>query len=519
MDPERWQRIGDLFHDALACGAGERARFLDDACRDDPALRAEVESLLAHHDDSSDAVVLTPADRSAVDPDDAGAQAALVGRQFGQYQVTRKLGEGGMGVVHLARDTRLGRFVAIKALPARFTRDEPRRRRLRREARALASLTHPGIATVHALEEFDDTLYLVSEYVRGATLRQELADGPLPLSAVLNTAVEIARALTAAHERHVIHRDLKPENVIRTQDAGIKILDFGLARFSDVEMGAAASATRLTEPGSALGTPGYMSPEQIRGQEVDFRSDMFAFGVLLFELTSGLHPFSGGGQASTVARVLEADPPELTELVPACSPDLERIILRCLQKSADRRYGATRELLDELEQARRDQAARSVQPAAGGRARDRARTTHRPDPGPLWWWQFHQRATGLVYYAMLYPLWNVRQWAPPPWGTAVFFAALAAVLVAGTLRFHLSFTQRFNPAQLDTQQAHVATWIRAADWLLVILLVASAALISSDHAAWASVVAAVGIISCLAFLIIEPATTRAAFQRGSDGAG
>ena len=406
MDPERWQRIGDLFHDALACGAGERARFLDDACRDDPALRAEVESLLAHHDDSSDAVVLTPADRGAVDPDDAGAQAALVGRQFGQYQVTRKLGEGGM-----------------------------------------------------------------------------------------------------------------PENVIRTQDAGIKILDFGLARFSDVEMGAAASATRLTEPGSALGTPGYMSPEQIRGQEVDFRSDMFAFGVLLFELTSGLHPFSGGGQASTVARVLEADPPELTELVPACSPDLERIILRCLQKAADRRYGATRELLDELEQVRRDQADRSVRPAAGGRGRDRARTTHRPDPGPVWWWQFHQRVTGLVYYAMLYPLWNVRQWAPPPWGTAVFFAALAAVLVAGTLRFHLSFTQRFNPAQLDTQQAHVATWIRAADWLLVILLVASAALISSDHAAWASVVAAVGIISCLAFLIIEPATTRAAFQRGSDGAG
>ena len=518
MDPERWRRIGELFHDALECGADERARFLDDACRGDPALRDEVESLLAHHDDNSAPVVLTPADRSAAEPDDAGAQAVLVGRQFGQYQVTRKLGEGGMGVVHLARDTRLGRFVAIKALPARFTRDEQRRRRLRREARALASLTHPGIATVHALEEFDDTLYLVSEYVRGVTLRQELADGPLPASAVLNTAVEIARALTAAHERHVIHRDLKPENVIRTEDAGIKILDFGLARFSDVEIGAAASVTRLTEPGSAVGTPGYMSPEQIRGQEVDFRSDMFAFGVLLFELTSGLHPFSGGGQASTVARVLEADPPDLTELAPACSPDLERIILRCLQKDADRRYEATRELLDELEAARRDHAERSVRPAAGARGRDRARTTHKPDQDPLWWWQFHQRAAGLVYYAMLYPLWNVRQWAAAPWGTAVFFAALGAVLVAGTLRFHLSFTQRFNPAQIDTQQTQVAAWVRAADWLFVILLLVAAALISSDHAAWASVIAGVGIISCLAFLIIEPATTRAAFQRDGQGA-
>ena len=464
-------------------------------------------------------MVLTPADRSAAEPDDAGAQAALVGRQFGQYQVTRKLGEGGMGVVHLARDTRLGRFVAIKALPARFTRDEQRRRRLRREARALASLTHPGIATVHALEEFDDTLYLVSEYVRGVTLRQELADGPLTASAVLNTAVEIARALTAAHERHVIHRDLKPENVIRTEDAGIKILDFGLARFSDVEIGAAASATRLTEPGSAVGTPGYMSPEQIRGQEVDFRSDMFAFGVLLFELTSGLHPFSGGGQASTVARVLEADPPDLTELAPACSPDLERIILRCLQKDADRRYEATRELLDELEAARRDHAERSVRPAPGGRGRDRARTAHKPDQGPLWWWQFHQRAAGLVYYAMLYPLWK----RAPVGGRAlghggVLWQRWARCWSQARYGSTWSFTQRFNPAQIGTQQTQVAVWVRAADWLFVILLLVAAALISSDHAAWASVIAGVGIISCLAFLIIEPATTRAAFQRDGQGA-
>ena len=282
MDPERWHRINELFHGALERDLAGRARFLDDACRDDPSIRAEVESLLAHHDDQATGLLQTPQREGAADVDEGGSGDSLVGRQIGQYTVTRKLGEGGMGVVYLAEDTRLGRLVAIKALTREFTGDDQRRRRLRREARAAAALSHPGIATVYALEEFDDNLYIVSEYVRGETLRSELANGPLPPGAVLNTAVEIARALTAAHEHDVVHRDLKPENVIRTQDGGIKILDFGLARFKGPQLGPGASTTRLTEPGAVLGTPGYMSPEQIRGSEVDFRADIFSFGVFLF---------------------------------------------------------------------------------------------------------------------------------------------------------------------------------------------------------------------------------------------
>ena len=592
MDPERWRRVGELFHRALEHDAEDRPRFLGGACGGDPALRAEVDSLLAHHDDGAPPVVPTPPEvvptpsevvptppevvptppEDAAAASEAGGAGLTAGRRLGPYRIMRKLGEGGMGVVHLAEDTRLGRRVAIKALPPRFTGDERRRRRLRREARAAASLAHPGIATVYALEEFDGALCIVSEYVAGETLRQELAAGPLPPADLLDTATAVARALAAAHEGNVLHRDLKPENVIRVhdtgiEDAGVKIVDFGLARFGDPEAGA-ASATQLTAPGAMLGTPGYMAPEQIRGEPVDFRADVFAFGVLLFELATGSHPFSSATPVSTVARVLEATPPDLRQLAPACPAAVAAITRRCLQKDPAQRYAATRELVEDLEGARRTPAESPPAPRNGGatpgdhdheRGQPRsptdgaARGSHDPERGqrpspadgtarrldperarrssptdeaargrdeqarrarlsPVWWWQFHQRAAGVVYYAMLYPLWRVREWAPPPWGSAVFFAALAAVLVAANLRFHLSFTERFTPDELDLQQPRVAPWVRAADWLFAALLLAATALIADTRPAWASLTAAVGIVSAVTFLVIEPATTRAAFR-------
>ena len=563
MEPERWRQVGELFHRALAHGPGDRPRFLDEACGGDAGLRAEVDSLLAHHEDGAPPAVPTPPEVVAppsevvpvppevvaTPPDDAGADREAgesrmdagglelaAGRRLGPYRIVRKLGEGGMGVVHLAEDTRLGRRVAVKALPPRFTRDERRRRRLRREARAAASLAHPGIATVYALEEFDGALCIVSEYVPGETLRQELAAGPLPPADLLDTATAIARALAAAHEGNVLHRDLKPENVIRVQDtgiegAGIKIVDFGLARFGDPDAGA-ASATQLTAPGAMLGTPGYMAPEQIRGEPVDFRADIFAFGVLLFELAAGSHPFTSATPVSTVARVLEATPPDLRQLAPACPAALAAVIRRCLQKDPEQRYGSTRELVDDLSGARPTPAVSAARLRADEAShgsgdperRQRSGATGAPPRGsddpergtplsPVWWWQFHQRAAGVVYYAMLYPLWRVREWAPSPWGSAVFFAALAAVLVAANLRFHLSFTERFTPDELDLQQTRVAPWVRAADWLFAALLLAATALIADTHPAWASLTAAVGIVSALTFLVIEPATTRAAFRR------
>jgi serine/threonine-protein kinase len=323
FDPER---LSDVVRRALEQEPARRAAFLDETCADDPDLRAEVESLLAAHEQASGLLDTASHGFAAVEPKGTSDES-LVGRSLGQYRVIKRLGQGGMGVVYLADDTRLGRRVAIKALARQSTQDDQRRNRLRREARAAAALSHPGIATVYALEEFDGNLYIVCEYVPGGTLREELADGPLPLDSLLNTCVEIARALTAAHANGVVHRDLKPENVMRTEDGGIKILDFGLARFQGSQRPAVASATRLTEPGTTLGTPGYMSPEQLLGSEVDFRADVFSFGVLVFELASGVHPFSGSSVTSMIARVLETEPADLAQLSRSC-PGQSHLILR-----------------------------------------------------------------------------------------------------------------------------------------------------------------------------------------------
>jgi len=257
-----------------------------------------------------------------------------------------------------------------------------------------------------------------------------------------------------------------------------------------------------------------MSPEQIRGSDVDFRADIFAFGVLLFELTSGLHPFAGSEQGATTARVLEVEPPDLAQLSPTCPPALARIIRQCLQKNQDQRYGATRELLDELELVRRDLAESTARPPSARAAGGADATTGAAATSPLWWWQFHQGVVGLLYYAMLYPLWRVRGWTPAPWGSLLFFATLVTVLVAANLRFHLWFTLRFNPAEIRAQRAQAARWIRGTDWLFVLLLVAATAMSADDHVAWAVLIIAVGIGSFLSFLIFEPATTRAAFRSG-----
>ena len=306
VDPERWHQLSDVFHKALERPADRRMSFLDDVCRDDPALRDEVVSLLSYHEQSGGLPDTPWQPLSSHSPDES--EGSLVGQRLNQYTVIEILGAGGMGVVYLADDTRLGRRVALKALSRRFTDDHERR-----EARAAAGLSHPGIATIYALEEIGHDLYLVSEYVQGATLRDEVNTGPLASGPLLATGLEIARALPPLTRRGVVHRDLKPENVIRTPDGSVKVLDFGLA-----SVGGPSSVTRLTEPGTLLGTPGYISPEQLRGLAADFRSDIFSFGVLLYELAAGVHPFASADPVSTIARVLELDPAHLADVNASC---------------------------------------------------------------------------------------------------------------------------------------------------------------------------------------------------------
>ena len=327
---DEWTRVRDLFEAALKHRPGQRAAFLDEACGDNPAVRAEVTSLLDAHDGAADfieaPVYEVAADLLADDPPES-----LAGRTLGQYIIRHEIGRGGMGVVYLADDTRLSRRVALKAIAPGAGSDARRRARMRQEARAAAGLSHPGIATVYALEEIDDQLYLACEYVPGLTLRALLEGGPLPLHQVVDIAVQLARALAAAHAHGVVHRDLKPENVVRSGTGVVKVLDFGIARVESL------SDARLTLTGSLVGTPAYMSPEQVRRHHVDFRSDLFSLGLLVYEMTSGSNPFHAETATATIARILETDPPPLSEPLSTGLHALDRIVAICLHKRAEER--------------------------------------------------------------------------------------------------------------------------------------------------------------------------------------
>jgi len=345
VTPEQRRRVRDLFEAALdreSAGGAERWVSLEAA--DDSSVRDEVLSLLAHHSRAGEFLSQPAVD---LEPGLLTEDAALApGTVIGTYTIVREIGRGGMGRVYLASDARLGRTVALKALAPHLLRDAAQRERLRREARAAASLTHPGICTVYALEEIDGDLFIASEFVDGHTLRHEIASGRRPASAdVVRTATELAAALAAAHAMGVVHRDLKPDNVMRTRDGRLKILDFGLAR---IEAPHAATAAVVTQPGIVAGTPAYMAPEQINGEVVGSRADVFAFGVLLYEYACGVHPFDGSTPLAIVARVLESDARPLHARCPDLPGGVAELIGRCLRKTPTDRFGSAVEIVGAL---------------------------------------------------------------------------------------------------------------------------------------------------------------------------
>jgi eukaryotic-like serine/threonine-protein kinase len=336
--PSRWSTIERLYHAAVERDATERNAFLTEACDGDDALRREVESLLAH-ERTADGLFATPALEVAAKTlgDDTGD--TLVGRSFGNYQVVSALGAGGMGEVYRAYDATLARDVAIKVLPVPFTADSDRLARFEQEARMLAALNHPHIGAIYGVEHENGVRGLVLELVEGATLAERIASGPLPVPEALGIARQIADALDAAHEKGIIHRDLKPANIKITPDGIVKVLDFGLAKIvgADPVDGVDASApTAATREGTALGTPGYMSPEQTRGHMVDKRTDIWAFGCVVYEMLTGGAPFARQSGSDTLAAVLER-PPDWMAL-PADTPSPVRHLLeRCLDKNPKQR--------------------------------------------------------------------------------------------------------------------------------------------------------------------------------------
>jgi hypothetical protein len=383
-----------------------------------------------------------------------------------------------MGVVYRAEDTRLGRLVALKALPSTLAMQPDLRQRLRREARAAATISHPSVAVVYALEEMGDHLFIASEYVRGETLREEIVRGPVAPERARAIAAEIAGALAAAHQAGVIHRDLKPENVLIKPDGGVKVVDFGIAQIEGPE------ATRLTRAGSMLGTPAYMAPEQLLGQTVDGRADIYAWGIVFSEMLTGRHPLQGRGSGNNV---------HLTG-------PFSSIVARCLHADPAARYSSAKDLISELGPGSGPGSGPGLGPG--------------PGPGPSrFWWEFHEAVTALVYSAMIVPAWYARGHIGGWQGRTFFVALVATVVVTVTARLHLWFTSRFYPGELGWVHRQSSRWIRGGDWLFAATLTLGGILIGDERSPLAIILPGVAVGAVAAFLLIEPVTTRDAFKR------
>src|SRR5215510_10362520 len=275
------------------------------------------------------------------------------GTKLGPYEILTPLGAGGMGEVYRARDTKLGRDVAIKVLPSTLSADTDRLHRFEQEACAAGALNHPNILVIHHIDTHGGAPYIVSELLEGETLRKRMSGAVMAQRRVIDYASQIARGLAAAHEKGIVHRDLKPENIFITNDGRVKILDFGLAKLTQPD--GSQSQTEIptrrvdTNPGVLMGTVGYMSPEQVRGKSVDHRSDIFSFGAILYEMLSGRRAFKGESPADTMSAILREDPPELSETNHNVSPALERLVNHCLEKNPEARFHSARDLAFALE--------------------------------------------------------------------------------------------------------------------------------------------------------------------------
>ena len=498
-----WSRVTDLFNAALEREPAERAAFLDRECGGDEALRAEVASLLAAHEGAG-GFLDAPAAVAEGLMEPEGRTLLEAGRRLGPYEVVREVGRGGMGIVYLATDTRLARRVALKVLAPAFVVDARRRERLRHEARAAAALSHPGIATVYALEEIDGRVCLVTEYLEGETLRDEIDRGPLPVPRLLDTGVALARALAAAHAAGIVHRDLKPENVRRDESGRPRILDFGIARLAPR---GAAPERRLTQVGTIVGTPGYMSPEQREGLEVDARSDVYSLGILLYELAAARHPFESGTAEDAAARVLTGNPPRLSDLRPGLPPGLDGVVRRCLMREVGERYQTALEVADELEAVRAGRLPMRLR-LVGDRPLP---TLEAPEPARMWW-RWHQLATLAVEAAMVVPVARLHALEETDWTVAALLATIVTAVLNGTVRVHLLFTEAFNRSALAAQIERSRWTLQASSLAFAAALLAAALIAARRHTVAAGLMAAVAIGWAVVSLLVEPSTRRAAFR-------
>src|SRR5438876_3596448 len=356
MPDPHWENLQQIFHAAIALAPHERADYLNEACDGDLTLRQAVESLLKSHEET-DNFVDTPAYQAAAEMllDDEDLKS---GQTISHYRILSLLGEGGMGSVYLADDTKLHRRVSLKFLSKNFTQDRERLRRFEQEARAISALNHPNTLTIHEINETDGRRFIATEYVEGQTLRERLGSG-FEIDEALDIAIQVASALVAAHRVNIVHRDIKPENImIRRDDGLVKVLDFGLAkmfaarRAGDIGSIDSEGETKIrasTAPGVVMGTVAYMSPEQARGDSVDERTDIWSLGVVLFEMVAGCSPFVAGTSNEIISAILSKEPPTPLARYSRMVPDrLEEIVEKALAKNRNERYQTSKDLLIDL---------------------------------------------------------------------------------------------------------------------------------------------------------------------------
>ncbi len=365
MTPQDWQRVQSIYHQARELKDNERLPFLEQVCAGNEALRNEVLSLIAANEKVADSFLeaktlnALPQKAAAVldQPSLSPPVNSFIGTQIGNYRILSPLGAGGMGEVFLAQDARLDRKVAIKMLPAEFTRDASRLERFEREARAASALNHPNILTIYEIGAadlgFGETHFIATEFIEGHTLRQ-IMSATLGINEILEIAIQVTGALSAAHQAGIIHRDIKPENLMIRPDGFVKVLDFGLAKLTAAQsssQNSEAATLQLearTAPGMILGTLRYMSPEQARGLPVDARSDIFSLGVLLYEMIAGWPPFEGETTSDIIVSILTTEPPPLNAARPESSPELQRIVGKAMRKNKEERYQTCKDLLIDL---------------------------------------------------------------------------------------------------------------------------------------------------------------------------
>jgi eukaryotic-like serine/threonine-protein kinase len=392
MEPERWGQVEQIFHAALQVEESRRGELVRQFCAGDEDLRREVESLLAHHSEAGSfietpafadagASPLRPRSPRSLDPSSDTAETVI-----GHYRILGKIGGGGMGVVYEAEDLKLGRHVALKFLPDELAEDPQSVQRFRREARSASALNHPNICTVYEIDEAKGRSFIAMELLEGRTLKTAISGKPLDLETVLDLSIQIADALAAAHAMGIVHRDIKPANIFVTKSGQAKVLDFGLAKLAgklhptSEGFNTSTITQRPTEPGAVLGTIAYMSPEQIAGKELDARTDLFSFGVVLYEMATGVSPFRGDTSGLVVESILNRVPVSATALNPSLPAKLEDIINAALEKNREIRYQHAADIRADVQRLKRDTAW------SGGRAEVAlAGAASSGKASPQWW--------------------------------------------------------------------------------------------------------------------------------------